>query len=206
MQKIFLFVSFFITSLSIAQTNGFELIQDVQEFKNGENLSYQMIWKIAEQKSVLEIDYIGTGESNLVLLSKNNQLYVYSKKQADGANHYYKSIAKNDVETPLVFSSQNHTIINGYNAKEFIMKSATKEISFWFTEDIDVDFSAFAQILEAVDFKGLSEKLPSKGAILEYTVKENGNVTSKVNFKTFNSSSFKPSVFEFPSGYTLFTK
>lgn len=207
MQKIFLFLSLLISTLGFTQNNSYELVQDVQEFKNGENLSYKMIWKIDGTQAVLEIDYIGSGTSNLVLLSKNNELYVYSKKQTtSGINHYYKSLGNHDNVKYTIMATQNKTQINGYNAQEFIMRSATKEVSFWFTEDIDITFSSFAKILESVDFKGLSGVVPSQGAILEYTIKENGTLISKVNFKSFGSASFNPLVFDFPTGYTLFTK
>ena len=203
MKKILIILSLFIASYSFSQ-NSFEITQDVQSFTNGKQVDYQMIWKVDNDKAVLEIDYSTTGDMNIVLLPKDNTLYYYSKKANQENKQYYIIEDKEVNDDFAVFQSNNTIEIDGYKATKFIMMSKSKEVEFWFTEDLNIDIRTIATMFKGTEFEKIANELPLKGFILAYTVKENGRIITSVKLNKVNSTSFNPAVFNFPVGYTLY--
>jgi len=202
MKKILVIVALAIVNFSFSQNGSFEIKQVVQDFTKGENVQYNVVWKVNGSQAVMEFDYSGTGNSNVVFLSQNNALYLYSKNTNTDKKHYYKAVVNNK-ENFQVFATKNTTNINGYLATKYIMKSREKEVEFWFTEAIDIDFKSVANIFNGTDFEGIAKDLPTRGFIMEYTIKLNGETQTIVNFNSIVVASFSPQVFEFPAGYTL---
>lgn len=203
MKKILILLSLAIATLSFSQS-AYEIVQDVQSFTNGKEVKYQMIWKINNNKCVMEIDYSTSGNMNVVLLPKNGNLYYYSKKANQETKSYYLVEDKNENIEFSVFQTNETIELNGYKATKFIMMSKTKEIHFWFTEDLDINVQVIASLFKGTEFEKIAKELPSKGFILAYTIKENGRTISSTKLNTVNNTNFNPAVFEFPSGYSLF--
>ncbi len=201
MHKILLlFIGLFVSINVYSQSESYEIKQKISDYKQGKNNSYTATWKVNDAKALMEIDYMGTGEANLVLLPKNNALLLYSLSSTEKV--YQKVETKDSKETISIIKTESKAKIKTYHATKYILKSKTREIEFWFTEELKINFKAIASIFNNSEFIKIASELPN-GFILSYSIKENGLLVTQADLISATETSFNPKVFEIPLGYTL---